>query len=102
MTAKPRARKDRAHPKSSPPPGQLSAGSRVTRYPLGSGDELHGTVLAPDDQRVWAGTRYENLSPQERSEHSHIMRDTFGEIPVHFEKGCGVKWEKVELLYRLK
>ena len=102
MTDKPRTREDRHARKPSPAPGQLPAGSRVTRYPLGSGEELHATVLAPDDQRVWAGTPFENLSPQERSEHSQIMRDTFGEIPVHFEKGCGMKWEKIELLYRLK
>lgn len=80
----------------------IKAGQKVTRWPLGSGPELHGIVLEDYDPRVWAGTAFEKFSAQERQERTKIMLETFGEVPVFYALGHGLAWEKPSLLFVLK
>lgn len=77
----------------------IKAGQKVTRWPLGSGPELHGIVLERADPRVWAGTAFEQLSAQERQDKSGGMLETFGQVPVYYAQGRGLAWQEPSTLF---
>ena len=79
----------------------LQAGDRVTRYPLGSGPELQGTILGENDPRVWTGTSLATHTQARQSEATRTMA-TFGELPVFYPAGVGLRWENATLLYKIR